>query len=54
MKHIMRCACGAYTTKPVCPKCGKSTGLPKPPKYSPEDRYGRYRRLAKKKKGEFS
>lgn len=31
-----------------CPKCGKTTIFPKPPKYSPEDKYAEYRRKAKK------
>jgi H/ACA ribonucleoprotein complex subunit 3 len=37
--------CGIYTLKEECPKCGKRTGSPHPPKFSPEDRYGKYRRL---------
>ncbi|MCP3683054.1 MAG: ribosome biogenesis protein [bacterium] len=47
MNHIMKCSCGAYTMKSMCPGCGRRTCIPKPPKYSPEDRYGHYRRLAK-------
>jgi H/ACA ribonucleoprotein complex subunit 3 len=31
-----------------CPKCGSEAVNPKPPKYSPEDHYGDYRRKAKK------
>jgi H/ACA ribonucleoprotein complex subunit 3 len=34
-----------------CPKCGAKTVQPKPPKYSPEDQYGEYRRKAKKEQG---
>ncbi|PIN86166.1 ribosome biogenesis protein [Candidatus Woesearchaeota archaeon CG10_big_fil_rev_8_21_14_0_10_44_13] len=46
MKHIMRCpVCGVYTMKEE--HCGQKTVNPKPPKYSPEDKYGGYRRKAK-------
>ena len=34
-----------------CQKCGKPTGSPKPAKFSPEDKYGDYRRKAKIEKG---
>ena len=48
MKHILKCeVCGAYTMKKEC-KCGGTAHEPKPPKYSPEDNYGNYRRKAKK------
>lgn len=45
MKHLIRkCpACGAYTLKNSCPKCGSNTADPHPPKYSPDDKYVRYR-----------
>ena len=33
-----------YTMKDVCPKCGHPASRPSPPRYSPEDRYGEYRR----------
>lgn len=46
MKHIMKCpVCGTYTMKEE--HCGQKTLNPKPPKYSPEDKYGGYRRKAK-------
>ncbi len=46
MKHIMLCAdCGNYTMKEE--HCGKKTGTTKPAKYSPEDKYAKYRRKAK-------
>ena len=32
--------------KEVC-SCGLKTITPKPPKYSPEDKYAKYRRMAK-------
>lgn len=31
--------------------CDKKTISPKPAKYSPEDKYGKYRRIAKKQQG---
>jgi H/ACA ribonucleoprotein complex subunit 3 len=45
MKHLMRkcSACGAYTLSHACSKCGGATVDPHPPKYSPDDRYVRYR-----------
>ena len=42
-------SCNIYTLKQVCPKCEGETKNPNPPKYSPEDIYGKYRRLAKGK-----
>jgi H/ACA ribonucleoprotein complex subunit 3 len=36
--------CKIYTFKQNCPKCGKETINPEPPKYSPEDKYGDFRR----------
>lgn len=48
MKHIFRCQeCGTYTLKEEC-QCGGKAVTPKPPKYSPEDKYAGYRRKAKK------
>lgn len=40
-------ACGTYTMKGVCPRCGGVAKSPLPPSFSPEDRYGKYRRAAK-------
>ncbi|MDP3990267.1 MAG: RNA-protein complex protein Nop10 [archaeon] len=49
MKHINKCTqCLTYTLKDICQKCGAKTIQPKPPKYSPEDKYGQYRREEKK------
>jgi len=49
MKHIMQCiSCKTYTLKDKCPNCNEKTIMPKPPKYSPEDKYAKYRRIAKK------
>ena len=39
--------CGQYTMQEVCPKCNVKTINPKPAKYDPEDRMGKYRRKAK-------
>ena len=52
MKHILFCAkCNIYTMKEHCPKCNTKTSAPKPAKFSPEDKYGDYRRKAKKQEG---
>ena len=46
--HILQCKdCLAYTLKSKC-SCGGEAVRPIPPKYSPEDKYGSYRREAKK------
>ena len=50
MKHILKCeACTAYTMKETC-RCGGKAVTVRPPKYSPEDKYGHYRRKVKKEK----
>ncbi|MFO7967525.1 MAG: RNA-protein complex protein Nop10 [Archaeoglobaceae archaeon] len=46
--------CGAYTLEEVCPKCGAGTFIPVPPRFSPQDPYGKYRRKFRKEKGFFS
>ncbi|MDR3206271.1 MAG: RNA-protein complex protein Nop10 [Candidatus Methanoplasma sp.] len=47
MVHIMKCGdCGRYTLSDVCPKCSSGAFRPLPPKYSPQDRYGAYRRIS--------
>jgi len=47
MKHILFCKkCNTYTMKEE--HCGVKTISNKPAKYSPEDRFGKYRRIAKK------
>jgi H/ACA ribonucleoprotein complex subunit 3 len=35
-----------YTLSLTCPVCGKPTGIAHPARYSVEDRYGKYRRMA--------
>ncbi len=48
MKEIMKCPkCGFYTMKRVCPICGSKTEIAKPPKFSPDDKYASYVRIAK-------
>jgi len=39
--------CNVYTLKQEC--CNSETLSPEPPKYSPEDKYGKYRREVKEK-----
>lgn len=48
MRSMLRkCAdCGRYTLNDACPMCSSRTVSPIPMKYSPEDRYGDYRRKA--------
>lgn len=54
MKEILKCGkCSTYTMKEE--HCDIKTATPKPAKWSPEDKYGKYRRESKremlKKKG---
>lgn len=51
MTHLFKCTkCDEYTlNQKQCPKCGGVVVDPKPPKYSPQDKYGEYRRRAKRK-----
>ncbi len=45
--QILKCTgCGKYTMKESC-ICGSKALSPKPPKFSPEDKYGEYRRKVK-------
>ena len=45
---IRKCKkCGRYTLKERCPECGAETVSAHPPRFSPEDKYGKYRRLIK-------
>lgn len=47
MKELLKCGkCGKYTMKEEC-ACGGKAITPKPAKFSPEDKYGKYRRQAK-------
>lgn len=48
MNHILKCSkCSSYGLSEKC-SCGARRARPKPPKYSPEDKYGEYRRKFKK------
>lgn len=38
-------SCDIYTLEKVCPKCGSGTSTPIPARFSPEDHYGKYRRM---------
>ncbi len=42
--------CKLYTFKEFCPKCKEKTISPLPPPFSPEDKYGKYRRMLLKEK----
>lgn len=45
---IKKCpACSNYTLRDICPKCRVKTIDPRPPKFSPQDKYGAYRRKMK-------
>lgn len=49
MKKLLFCAgCSAYTMKEVH-SCGSRTATREPAKWSPEDKYGKYRREARRK-----
>ncbi len=45
MRSIMKkCgSCGSYTLEDSCKKCGGMAISVIPPRYSPQDRYGKYR-----------
>ncbi|MGD0422137.1 MAG: RNA-protein complex protein Nop10 [Candidatus Bathyarchaeia archaeon] len=36
-------SCNSYTLKQKCPKCGADTVTPHPPKFSPHDKYAKYK-----------
>ncbi|MCS5648510.1 MAG: RNA-protein complex protein Nop10 [Dehalococcoidia bacterium] len=43
---IFECkSCGVYTISRLCSKCSENTSNPLPPRFSPEDKYGKYRRM---------
>ncbi len=47
MTHILKCEqCGEYGLDEAC-SCGSKRKIITPPKYSPEDKYAKYRRQAK-------
>lgn len=45
MKHMIRkcLKCFLYTLKPLCDRCGAPTVDAHPARYSPDDKYARYR-----------
>ncbi len=45
MKNLlMKCRnCMVYTMKDTCPRCGSPTAIAHPARFSPDDRYARYR-----------
>lgn len=48
-EHIRKCMDDQrYTVEKNCPVCGKETILPRPPKFSPQDKYASLRRESKK------
>jgi len=48
-QHLYKCSsCQVYTLEKNCPKCHAETIMPKPPKFSLDDKYGNYRRQIKR------
>ncbi len=48
-EHIRKCVEDQhYTLEKNCPGCGKETMLPRPPKFSLQDKYATLRRESKK------
>ncbi|MHA2434015.1 MAG: RNA-protein complex protein Nop10, partial [Candidatus Thorarchaeota archaeon] len=49
MTHLYKCTeCNYYTLENSrCPKCGSNVKDPTPARFSPQDKYGEYRRKAK-------
>jgi H/ACA ribonucleoprotein complex subunit 3 len=46
--HIRYCRKDhVYTLSAACPVCGNPSVIAHPARFSPEDRYGKYRRMAK-------
>ncbi|ODS42420.1 MAG: hypothetical protein MSIBF_03610 [Candidatus Altiarchaeales archaeon IMC4] len=43
---IKKCPdCTGYTMRETCTRCKAKTVIAKPAKFSPEDKYGKYRRM---------
>ncbi len=50
--RIHKCEnCGRYTLKDRCPECGRAVIGTRPARFSPQDPYGRYRRMMKREMG---
>ncbi|MBT4577139.1 RNA-protein complex protein Nop10 [Candidatus Woesearchaeota archaeon] len=46
--EILQCSkCKDYTLEKECSECNQKTITPKPARFSIEDKYGKYRRMAK-------
>lgn len=45
-------SCNEYTLKDICPYCNGDVFVVYPPKFSPEDKFARYRRKFKEEKHE--
>jgi H/ACA ribonucleoprotein complex subunit 3 len=49
MKKLKRCRdCGSYTLADICVACDVKAGSPHPPRFSPQDKFGKYRRMLKR------
>jgi len=49
MSHLLYCKkCNEYTLDENCPVCNEKTISKNPPRFSPQDPYGKYRRKLKK------
>jgi H/ACA ribonucleoprotein complex subunit 3 len=49
MSNLLYCnKCKTYTLDKICDKCKEKTISKNPPRFSPQDRYGKYRRKLKK------
>jgi len=46
MKYCYKCK--RYTLKDICPVCGERAYKKEPPRFSPQDKYGKYRRMLKR------
>ncbi len=52
--RMKKCGECGYTLEEECPNCDAGTFMPVPPRFSPQDPYGKYRRKLRKEKGFFS
>ncbi|MEK6937912.1 MAG: nucleolar RNA-binding Nop10p family protein [Nanoarchaeota archaeon] len=49
VEHIHKCPqCSRYTLEETCPVCKVATLIPRPPKFSSEDKYAKMKREMKK------
>lgn len=52
---ILRCKqCHTYSIAQTCKHCGGTCVMCKPPRYSVEDKYAKYRRMAKEEEQNIS